>query len=149
MLESFYLLKKNLNASRPSEYPLVRGEMLKRLGGIIGCKYKTPSWHLNGFLDGINILGQPYNVGEKPTVMQINYNMTCIASPRKDHLTFLRRKPSPSLNTYYVPTPIQVSRFKHSNSKQRRPLEAVPSHRARVVYKYSFLVTNSTRKLAA
>ena len=34
-------LKKNRNASRPSEHPPVRGEkMLKRLGGIKGCKYK-------------------------------------------------------------------------------------------------------------
>ena len=23
--------------------------MSNRLGGIIGCKYKTSSWHLNGF----------------------------------------------------------------------------------------------------
>ena len=30
--------------------------MLKRLGGIIGCKdKKTSSWHLNGFPDGSNI----------------------------------------------------------------------------------------------
>ena len=29
--------------------------MLKRLGGIIGCKYKTSSWHPNGFSDGSNI----------------------------------------------------------------------------------------------
>ena len=49
-------LKKNLNASRPSEHPSVRGEkMSKRLGGIIGCKDKTSSWHLNGFPDGGNI----------------------------------------------------------------------------------------------
>ena len=26
------------------------GFFLKRLGGIKGCKYKTSSWHLNGFL---------------------------------------------------------------------------------------------------
>ena len=35
-----YFLKKNLNASRPSEHPPVRGEMSKRLGGIIGCNTK-------------------------------------------------------------------------------------------------------------
>ena len=29
--------------------------MSKRLGGIIDCKDKTSSWHLNGFLDGSNI----------------------------------------------------------------------------------------------
>ena len=29
--------------------------MSKRLGGIKGCKYKTSSWHLNGFPDGNNI----------------------------------------------------------------------------------------------
>ena len=48
-------LKKNLNASRPSEHSSVRGENVKTLGGIIGCKYKTSSWHLNGFPDGSNI----------------------------------------------------------------------------------------------
>ena len=48
--------KKNENAPRPSEHPPVKGKkMSKRLGGIIGCKYKTSSWHLNGFLDGSNI----------------------------------------------------------------------------------------------
>ena len=31
-------------------------KMSKRLGGIIGCEYKTSSWHLNGFPDdGSNI----------------------------------------------------------------------------------------------
>ena len=48
------------NAPRPSEHPPVRGErMSKRLGGIIRLqKYKTSSWHLNGFLpDGSNIVG--------------------------------------------------------------------------------------------
>ena len=29
--------------------------MSKRLGGIIGWKYKTSSWHLNRFPDGSNI----------------------------------------------------------------------------------------------
>ena len=47
-------LKKNLNASRPSEHSPVRGGMSKRLDGIIGCKYKTSLWNLNGFSDGIN-----------------------------------------------------------------------------------------------
>ena len=42
--------------------------MSKRLGGIKGCKYKTSSWHLNGFPMEIT-LGQQYNVGEKPTVI--------------------------------------------------------------------------------
>ena len=40
-------LKKNLNASRPSEHPPVRGgEVSKRLGGVIGCKDETTSWHV-------------------------------------------------------------------------------------------------------
>ena len=47
--------KKNLDASRLSEHPPVRGEKVKtHLGGIIDCKDKTSSWHLNGFLDGNN-----------------------------------------------------------------------------------------------
>ena len=43
--------------SRPSEHPPVRGErMSKLLSGIMGCKDKTSSWHLNGFPDdGSNI----------------------------------------------------------------------------------------------
>ena len=46
-------LKKNLNASRPYKHPSVRGENI--VGGIIGCEYKTSSWHLNGFPDDGNI----------------------------------------------------------------------------------------------
>ena len=35
---------KNLNASRPSEHPPVRGGgVSKRLGGIKGCKFKEKS----------------------------------------------------------------------------------------------------------
>ena len=49
-------LKKNQNAPRPSGHPPVRGGKLsKRLGGIRGCKYKTSSWHIDGFPDGNNI----------------------------------------------------------------------------------------------
>ena len=44
-----FVFKKNLNASRSSEHPPVRGEkMSKHLGGTIGCKDKTSSWHLIG-----------------------------------------------------------------------------------------------------
>ena len=49
-------LKKNQNAPRPSEHPPLGGEkMSKSLGGIKGCKYKTSSWHLNGFPYGGDI----------------------------------------------------------------------------------------------
>ena len=47
--------KKNLNAPRPSEHSPVREKNVKSLGGIIGCKYKTSSEHLNRFPDGSNI----------------------------------------------------------------------------------------------
>ena len=47
---------KKQNAPRRFEHPPVKGgKMSKPLGGIKGCKYKTFSWHLNGFLDGNNI----------------------------------------------------------------------------------------------
>ena len=50
------LFQESQNASRLSEHPPVRGEkMSKRLGGIIGCRHKTSSWHLNGFPYGSNI----------------------------------------------------------------------------------------------
>ena len=58
--------------------------MSKRLGGIIGCKYKTSSWDLNGFLKKnqnaprpseqmVVTLGQQYNTREKPTAMLYTY----------------------------------------------------------------------------
>ena len=47
--------------------------------------------------------------------MHISY-MICIVGPRKDHPTFLRCKPSPSLNTYYI----QVSRFDQQAKKTSR-----------------------------
>ena len=48
--------------------------MSKRLvGGIIGCKYKTSSWHLSGFPDGSNIGSKQYILREKPTVMMYTY----------------------------------------------------------------------------
>ena len=52
--------------------------------------------------------------------MQINYDMMCIVSPRENHITFLKRKPYPSLNTYYIPIPIQVRRFKSQVKKTSR-----------------------------
>ena len=50
-----FFFKKNHNAPRPSEHPPVKEKNAKRLGGIIGCKYKTSSWHLNEFPYGSNI----------------------------------------------------------------------------------------------
>ena len=47
-------LKENLNAPRLSENPPEEG-MSKRLGGIIGCRNKTSSWHLIGLPNGSNI----------------------------------------------------------------------------------------------
>ena len=49
-------LKKNQNAPRPSEHPPVRGKNVKTRSGIIGCKYETSLWHLNGFLYGSTVL---------------------------------------------------------------------------------------------
>ena len=50
-------LQKNQNAARPSEHPPVRGENVKtfRWDHSLGCKYKTSSWHSNGFHYGSNI----------------------------------------------------------------------------------------------
>ena len=48
--------EKSERVDLPSILPPSLGEkMSKRLGGIIGCKYKTSTWPLNGFLDGSNI----------------------------------------------------------------------------------------------
>ena len=58
--------------------------MSKRLvGGIIACKYKTSSWHLNGFPDGVVTLGQQFNVGEKPTVILSTYINRHAGTPDK------------------------------------------------------------------
>ena len=64
--------------------------MPKRLGGIIGCKYKTSLWHLNGFPYGGSVtLGQQYNIGEKPTV--ILYTIVLV-----DHVDLFEHSSSPS-----------------------------------------------------
>ena len=47
--------KVRINSHFLKSIPQSGGKMSKRLGGIIGCKYKTSSWHLNGFSDGSNI----------------------------------------------------------------------------------------------
>ena len=72
---TWHCLKQNQNSPRPSEHPPVRRETnSKRLGGIKGCKYKKKLlWHLNGFPMEITLLGQQYNVGEKPTVILYTY----------------------------------------------------------------------------
>ena len=77
-------LKKKQNAPRPSEHPPVRGEkMAKRLGGIIDCKYKTSSWHWNGFPYMVVTLGQQYNIGEKLTVILHTYLNRHAGTPEK------------------------------------------------------------------
>ena len=57
--------------------------MAKRLGGIIVCKDKTSSWHLNGFPYGGNIGSTVYNVGEKPTVIMYTYINRHAGTPNK------------------------------------------------------------------
>ena len=52
-LPGFELTSQRVRRLRAS--PSQGGKISKRLGGIIGCKYKTSSWHLNGFSDGSNI----------------------------------------------------------------------------------------------
>ena len=44
--------------------------MSKRLGGVIGCKYKNSSWTGSPI---VVTLGQQYNIGEKPTVILYTY----------------------------------------------------------------------------
>ena len=68
-------LKKNLDASRPSEHPPVKEKNVKTfsLGGIIGCKDKTSSWHLNGFPDGRNI-GSSIISGRNPPLLCCTLN---------------------------------------------------------------------------
>ena len=57
--------------------------MSKRLGGIIGCKYKTSSWHSNGSPIMVVTLGQQYNIGEKPTVILYTYINRHAGTPEK------------------------------------------------------------------
>ena len=39
----------------------------------MGYKYKATTCYLTGFSNGSNLLGQQYNVGEKPTVILYTY----------------------------------------------------------------------------
>ena len=48
--------KKNLNSLLDLlSIPQSGGKNVKCFGGIIGCKDKTSSWHLNGFPNGSNV----------------------------------------------------------------------------------------------
>ena len=64
--------EKSERVSRPSEHPppVRGGEISKRLGGIVGCKDKTTSWHLIGFLLCI-IIGA---LSKKPDHRMPSYN---------------------------------------------------------------------------
>ena len=48
-------LKKNVNASRPSEHPSIRGENVKTFGWDHRLQVQNILWHLNGLPDGSNI----------------------------------------------------------------------------------------------
>ena len=92
--------------------------MSKRLGGIIGCKYKTSSWHLNGF-PMVVTLGQQYNIGEKPIVILYTYINRHAGTPEKQ-----RRQNSTSSNVAviilycYVGCEVEVTTLKR---EQRGP----------------------------
>ena len=49
----------------------------------MGCKYKTFSWHLNGFPDGSVTMGQKYNIRKKPTVTLYTYINRHAGTPDK------------------------------------------------------------------
>ena len=53
------------------------------IGGVIGCKYKTPSWFLNG-LPMIVRLGQQYDTGENSSAMLYNYINRHAGTPDKN-----------------------------------------------------------------
>ena len=55
-------LKKNQNASRPSEHLLVRGKNVKTFTWDHRLQIQTSPWHLHGLLDGSNI-GSTANTG--------------------------------------------------------------------------------------
>ena len=72
-----------INAVVSSYYKGQGKKMSKRLGGIIGCKDKTSSWHLIGFPDGSNIGSTLHHVGEKPTVILYTYINRHAGTPSK------------------------------------------------------------------
>ena len=59
--------------------------MPKRLGGIIGCRDKTSSWHFNGFPDDGSNIGPTVYVGEKPAVILYTYINRHAGTPNKTH----------------------------------------------------------------
>ena len=73
--------------------------MSKRLGAIIGCKYKTSSWRLKGFPYAMVVtLGQQYNIGEKPTVILYTTYINRHAGTRKKQ----RKQSSTSSNMVVI-----------------------------------------------
>ena len=73
----FVYLKNIQNAPRPSEHPPQGEKLSKRLvGGIIGCKYKISSWHLNGFSYGSKIIGSTEKHTGTPEKLYMPYRDT-------------------------------------------------------------------------
>ena len=68
--------------------------MSKRLGGIKGCKYKTSSWHLNGFPYGGNIGSTVSYRGEahRYTVSYINRHAETPDKQRRQNSTSSNNK---------------------------------------------------------
>ena len=58
--------------------------MSKRLGGIIGCKYKTSSWDFKGSPMMVVTLGQQFNIGEKPAVILYTYTLIAMQGHQKN-----------------------------------------------------------------
>ena len=54
--------------------------MSKRLGGIIGCKYKISSWHLNGFPYGSNIELIAVKLVDDWSIAQLELDLTCVSN---------------------------------------------------------------------
>ena len=79
--------KKNLNASRPSEHPTVKGKNVKtfRWNHRLQRQNLVIPVDLNGFPDGSNIGSTVYYAGEKPTVLLYTYINRHAGTPEKQN----------------------------------------------------------------
>ena len=82
-----------MNTSGSSEHPSVREKNVKKKGGIIGCKYKTFSWHLNGFPDDNSAIN-PYTIRAYSLQHKQYYN---IVTGKEEHIYILQQVLSDTL----------------------------------------------------
>ena len=84
-------------------------KMSKRLGGIIGCKYKTSSWHLNGFPHGVVVVVVFFTLTDRASTIPSNVRGCQSGTTWSRRGTKVNRSHHHGDNPLLRPTGIQIA----------------------------------------